>query len=102
MAYEAWCKPSRPLPGFPKVNGTGTSESGTASKATEAVAEQTVTRRLRKTTNCGLYGGPKGADAVDEAAAAKVSTRSWSDADLSKLANQAATKLGDPCLYVNS
>jgi len=38
----------------------------------------------------------KGADAVDEAAAAKVSTRSWSDADLSKLANQAATKLGDP------
>jgi len=86
-----------PLPGFPKVNGTGTSESGTASKATEAVAEQTVTPAIEEDDEFAAFmAAAKGADAVDEAAAAKVSTRSWSDADLSKLANQAATKLGDP------
>jgi len=86
-----------PLPGFPMPEGTGMSKSGTASKATEAVAEQTVIQAIEEDDEFAAFtAAAKGADAVDEAAAAKVSARSWSDADLSKLANQAATKLGDP------
>lgn len=86
-----------PLPGFPKADGTGTSESGTVSKATEVVAEPIAGPATEEDDEFAAFtAAAKSADVADESAASKVSARSWSDADLSKLANQAATKLGDP------
>lgn len=84
-----------PLPGFPKEEA-GNGGTGTASpSAPEPSAEAATTGDA----------GPAPADEDDEfaafasaanEAAAEKPARSWSDADLSKLCNQAAQALGGP------
>lgn len=94
-----------PLPGFP-VEGadTGTSSATSTNSATSAVA--TVGELgPAATDNAGsddedefaaFRAAADASNAADAAAAASVPARSFSDADLGALCNQAAVKLGDP------
>lgn len=73
-----------PKPGFPKPDGTGTKDAGTASDASAPVTDVEEDEFAAFTK------------ANQEAAdAAAVPARTWADADLSALCAQAATKLGD-------
>lgn len=69
-----------PMPGFPK-------DTGTASKPTATASATTVDDDDEFAAFAAAAGNPV-------PAAAKA--RKWTDADMSKLCNQAATKLGDP------
>ena len=91
-----------PLPGFPKEGpsaGTGTSSetptpSATSQGATEPAPAPTATEDDDEFAS--FRAAAAASDAGDQAAAASVPARSYTDADLGALCNQAAVKLGDP------
>jgi hypothetical protein len=96
-----------PLPGFPVDSGasngaTGTSSgTGTASAtlptATEPASAPTATSGAEEDDEFAAFRNAAAAsEKTDEAAAASVPARTYSDADLGALCNQAAVKLGDP------
>lgn len=95
-----------PLPGFPKGDGaqsgdTGTSSatptpSATSSTATAAAPAPTGTSTEDEDEFAAFREAAAKSDATDNAAAASVAPRQFSDADLGALCNQAAVKLGDP------
>jgi hypothetical protein len=94
-----------PLPGFPKDDasaGTGTSSgtgtnSATSQGATEAGAGQPGTDSGEEDEFAAFRAAASASDATDTAAAANAPVaRTWADADLGALCNQAAVKLGDP------
>ena len=96
-----------PLPGFPKDDasaGTGTSHetvtpSATSQTATEAASGQPATSGADAGEDdefAAFRAAAAASDATDQAAAASVPARQYSDADLGALCNQGAVKLGDP------
>lgn len=93
-----------PLPGFPKGDATpatGTSSetptpSATSPTATEPANGQPATSGDDEDEFAAFRAAAAASDATDQAAAASVPARQYSDADLGALCNQAAVKLGDP------
>jgi hypothetical protein len=97
-----------PLPGFPVDNSastaaTGTSQetppnSATSQAATDQGAGQPATSGAEGEDDefAAFRAAAAASDATDAAAAASVPARTYSDADLGALCNQAAVKLGDP------
>jgi hypothetical protein len=95
-----------PLPGFPVDNsgssaGTGTSSetptpSATSQGATDQGSAQAATSADDEDEFAAFRNAAAASDATDQAAAAAVPERQYSDADLGALCNQAAVKLGDP------
>lgn len=93
-----------PLPGFPKAEAsadTGTSSatdttSATSQGATEQGAAPTATAEAEDDEFAAFRAAAASSEATDAAAAASVPARTWADADLGALCNQAAVKLGDP------
>ena len=92
-----------PLPGFPVDNGAGTgtssetpTPSATSQDATAAAPAPAPTAEADDEF-AAFREAAAASNAADAAAAASAPTaRSWSDADLGALCNQAAVKLGDP------
>lgn len=80
-----------PMPGFPKEETTGTASTGEASKAGNtaagAIAEE-------DDEFAAFTKAAAASEAGDKVAASSVKARKWTDADLSKLCNQAAQKMG--------
>lgn len=94
-----------PLPGFPKDDAsaaTGTSQetptpSATSQTATDQASGQPATSGPEEEDEFAAFRAAAAtSDQVDQAAAAAVPERQYSDADLGALCNQAAVKLGDP------
>jgi hypothetical protein len=95
-----------PLPGFPvdapvAAAGTGTSSeteapSATSQTATAAASGQPTTSGEDDDEFAAFRAAAAASDAVDQTAAANVPARTYTDADLGALCNQAAVKLGDP------
>ncbi len=92
-----------PLPGFPVEGGasstdTGTAANGTASEAGASASTETAASTVGEEDDefAAFRTAAAASDAGDAAAAASVPARSWADADLGALCNQAAVKLGDP------
>lgn len=92
-----------PLPGFPVDGGTGTgtsqetpTPSATSTTATEPASAPTATAVEEDDEFAAFRNAAAASDATDQAAAASVPARTYSDADLGALCNQAAVKLGDP------
>jgi hypothetical protein len=95
-----------PLPGFPvdaptAAAGTGTSSeteapSATSQTATAAASGQPATSGEDDDEFAAFRAAAAASDAVDQTAAANVPARTYTDADLGALCNQAAVKLGDP------
>jgi hypothetical protein len=93
-----------PLPGFPvdaPAAGTGTSSeteapSATSQTATAAASGQPATSGEDDDEFAAFRAAAAASDAVDQTAAANVPARTYTDADLGALCNQAAVKLGDP------
>ena len=87
-----------PKPGFPKEDaGTGTSQGTDTNSATDQVSAPAATSAPEEEDEFAAFREAAAAsDAADEAAAAAVPERQYSDADLGALCNQAAVKLGDP------
>jgi hypothetical protein len=91
-----------PKPGFP-VEGadTGTSQetptpSATSTTATAPESAPPATSTEEDDEFAAFRAAAAASDATDQAAAASVPERQYSDADLGALCNQAAVKLGDP------
>jgi hypothetical protein len=91
-----------PLPGFPveSAAGTGTAPvtptpSATSPAATGAASVPAATVE-EDDEFAAFRNAAAESDAADAAAAASVPARTYSDADLGALCNQAAVKLGDP------
>lgn len=82
-----------PMPGFPKDQPTGTSEAGAGSNAGDTAPAPATDE---EDEFAAFTAAANSSNATDAAAAASVTARKWSDGDLSKLCNEAATKLGDP------
>lgn len=76
-----------PKPGFPKPDGTGTSENTAPAASTEAASAPV--------TDVEEDEFAAFTKASQEVASTDAPARSWADADLSALCAQAATKLGD-------
>lgn len=88
-----------PLPGFPKeTGGTGTSANGAGTPVTGTATNETAGPATDAEDDefAAFRAAAEKSNATDAAAAASVPARKWSDADLGKLCNQAAVKLGDP------
>lgn len=92
-----------PLPGFPKDDasaGTGTSPATDTPSATSPTATAPGNGQPDTSGDDDEFAAFRAAaaasDATDQAAAASVPPRQYSDADLGQLCNQAAVKLGDP------
>lgn len=92
-----------PLPGFPVEGpsaGTGTSQETSAPSATSQTAPEAASAPAATSDEEDEFAAFREAaaasDATDQAAAAAVPARTYSDADLGALCNQAAVKLGDP------
>jgi hypothetical protein len=93
-----------PKPGFPvdaPAAGTGTSSeteapSATSQTATAAASGQPATSGEDDDEFAAFRAAAAASDAVDQTAAANVPARTYTDADLGALCNQAAVKLGDP------
>lgn len=91
-----------PKPGFPADNAdTGTSQetatpSATSQTATAPESAPTATSTDEEDEFAAFRTAAAASDAADQAAAASVPPRQYSDADLGALCNQAAVKLGDP------
>ena len=91
-----------PLPGFPVENAdTGTSQatdtpSAISETVTVAESAPTATATEEEDEFAAFRAAAAASDETDKAAAASVPARSYSDADLGALCNQAAVKLGDP------
>jgi hypothetical protein len=93
-----------PLPGFPvegPTAGTGTSPetptpSATSQTATDQGSGQPATSGDDDDEFAAFREAAAASDVTDQAAAAAVPARQYSDADLGALCNQAAVKLGDP------
>jgi hypothetical protein len=96
-----------PVPGFPIDNGgqsagTGTSSetstpSATSPTATAPESAPPATSGPEEDDEFAAFRAAAAtSDAKDQAAAASVPARQYSDADLGALCNQAAVKLGDP------
>lgn len=93
-----------PLPGFPKEEAgtdTGTSSatptpSATSPTATDQASDQPATSTEEDDEFAAFREAAAKSDAGDAAAAASVPPRTYTDADLGALCNQAAVKLGDP------
>ncbi len=84
------------LPGFPKSGGTtGTASTGAVSPS-PATAPAANAGADDEDEFAAFRTAAAGSDATDAAAAASIPARKWTDADLSALCNQAATKLNDP------
>jgi hypothetical protein len=91
------------LPGFPVAAGatdtgtsagsTSTANAGTNSTQSEDVASASAGTATDEDDEFAAF---RAADAVGATAPAEIPARTWTDADLSKLCNQAAQKLGDP------
>jgi hypothetical protein len=94
-----------PLPGFPVENGagTGTSQETPQPSATSQTATDSASAPAGTSPAAGeddefaaFRAAAAASDATDATAAASVPARTYSDADLGALCNQAAVKLGDP------
>jgi hypothetical protein len=92
-----------PLPGFPQdpasTGATGTSGNGAGAEATGSANGPSAGPAIPAEDEDEFAAFRAAADkagATNAAAAASVPARSWSDADLGALCNQAAVKLGDP------
>lgn len=95
-----------PVPGYPKEDAsgaTGTSQETPTPSATSQIATEPANGQP-DTSNAGeeddefaaFRAAAAASEATDQAAAASVPERQYSDADLGALCNQAAVKLGDP------
>jgi hypothetical protein len=92
---------SRPadLPGFPATAAAAPSPAASPSpSATDAGAASAGDAGASSAAPAedDEFAAFRAADAAGSAAAAEIPARTWTDADLSKLCNQAAQKLGDP------
>jgi hypothetical protein len=90
-----------PMPGFPKDTGTPTNGADTkpAPSAASQAATEPAPAQADTSEDDEFAAFRNAAAAVDEAdatAKASVPPRTWTDADLGALCNQAAVKLGDP------
>jgi hypothetical protein len=91
-----------PLPGFPveSAAGTGTAPATPTPSATSPAAAGAASAPAATVEEDDEFAAFRNAaaesDAADAAAAASVPARTYSDADLGALCNQAAVKLGDP------
>lgn len=88
-----------PLPGFPVgEEAIGTSLATDTSSATSADATEVESAPAATDEDefAAFRAAADASNAADEAAAASVPARTFSDADLGALCNQAAVKLGDP------
>jgi hypothetical protein len=85
-----------PLPGFPVESDTDTGTSS-ATDTTSATAPAATDQASGEEDEFAAFREAAAAsDATDQAAAAAIPERQYSDADLGALCNQAAVKLGDP------
>jgi len=88
------------MPGFPIEEATSTTTSGTETQPAASVATEAVPTPATSTDEDDEFAAFRAADAataaVEEEAVASIPARKWTDADLGKLCNQAAQKLGDP------
>jgi hypothetical protein len=94
---------SRPadLPGFPATAAAAPSPAASPSpSATDAGAagagDAGASSAAPAVEEDDEFAAFRAADAAGSAAATEIPARTWTDADLSKLCNQAAQKLGDP------
>lgn len=90
---------SRPadLPGFPKASGaTGTASAGATSEAPAGASAASAGAVEEDDEFAAFRTAAANGASTDAAAAAAVPARKWTDADLSALCNQAATKTNDP------
>lgn len=90
-----------PLPGSPAAVGAAPTADSEASASGAASAPSTPVVTAPVAGNdedefAAFRQAAANADAKDASAAASVAVRKWTDADLGKLCNQAAVKLGDP------
>lgn len=94
-----------PLPGFPVDNAGQSADTGT--KPETASPSATLPTATEPATGPAAISGDDdefaafrnaaaASDTVDATAAASIPERTWTDADLGALCNQAAVKLGDP------
>lgn len=82
-----------PKPGFPKdAGGTGTPANGAGSPASGTAASPDA----GQPDEDDEFAAFRAAAEASDGKAANVPARKWTDADLGKLCNQAAVKLGDP------
>jgi hypothetical protein len=97
-----------PKPGFPVDSGAQSADTGTPAttepstpSATSQTAPEPASAPAATSTEdddefAAFRAAAAASDATDAAAAASVPARTYSDADLGALCNQAAVKLGDP------
>lgn len=90
-----------PMPGFPVEEATSTTTAGeeiqpAASAPTEAAPVSETSTVDEDDEFAAFRAADAATAAVEEEAVASIPARKWTDADLGKLCNQAAVKLGDP------
>jgi len=88
------------MPGFPIEEATSTTTSGAETEPAASVVTEAAPTPATSTDEDDEFAAFRAADAataaVEEEAVASIPARKWTDADLGKLCNQAAQKLGDP------
>lgn len=88
------------MPGFPIEEATSTTTAGEETQPAASVSTEAAQTSETSTDEDDEFAAFRAADAatakVEEEAVASIPARKWTDADLGKLCNQAAVKLGDP------